>query len=400
MSLGFEPELRLLCALLATEPGASPFAHHPSQSDQHFRWSMFEELVARHRVSALVDAQISQMPDLAVPSDLRARLAAAPIRNLSFLSRSIRCAREIVEACEREEIACVILKGFAVAQSAYDQAAKREMIDVDLLVERARFDQVEAMVLAMGFVRIGPSSELAGNARSSFMAMHNAFTFIRRSDGMQIDLHWQLVNNPRLLPKLNLSWQKHLTRMDVAGSSLPVLDPVPHALYILVHGVKSGWVRLKWLADADRIIRRLDPGQLQELIILAGEEQLDRLVATSLLLTKAVLGTPLNPAIQSYADTHADRSVLALQLRLISAPLPAKRKRLSDARQLALRIEHSLRLHCAPGYKRAALLREIANLEDLALVRVPPGWIWVLGLASPALALARLMRLPFATDRS
>lgn len=402
MSPRFEPELRLLCALIAASPEAAGKAQcrAASDSDVHgdMRWDVFAGLITRHRVAALVEAGLVET-GLAVPHEVRARLADAPLTNTQNFLRSVQCARQIVRACEGAGIVCAILKGVAVAQSAFAHTSQREMIDIDVLVDPARFDEAENLVLAMGFSRICPRADLTGDARASFRVMHNAFTFFRKSDGMQIDLHWQLVKNPRLLPNLNQSWQSRLTRLEAGGASLPVLEPVSHALYILAHGAKSGWVRLKWLADADRVVRLLDPLQMQHLLDMARDDRLERLVATSLQLTHTVLGTPLVTDAGAYADRYADQRLLALQLRLIAAPLPSKAKRLVDAWQLAARIEQSLRLKRTAGYRRAAWLRETANPEDLAVWSLAPQNLWQLGIVSPLLALARMLRLPFAARR-
>lgn len=398
MSPRFEPELRLLCALIAASPEAVGKAECRPASHRDMRWDVFDGLITRHRVAALVEAGLVET-GLAVPPEVRARLADAPLTNSQNFLRSVQCARQIVGACEEAGITCAILKGVAVAQSAYAHTSQREMIDIDVLVDPARFDEAETLVLGMGFTRICPRADLTGDARASFKVMHNAFTFFRKPDGMQIDLHWQLVKNPRLLPDLNQNWQSRLTRQEVGGASLPVLGPVSHALYILAHGAKSGWVRLKWLADADRVIRRLDFKQMQDLLDMARTDQLERLVATTLHLIHEVLGTPLTPDVRAYADRYADQRLLALQMRLIAAPLPGKAKRLGDAWQLAARIEQSLRLKQTAGYRRAAWLRETANPEDLAVCSLAPGNLWLLGIVSPLLALARMLRLPFAARR-
>lgn len=392
----FDPELRLLCAFIAVPDGRAEERVSRAAIAAELDWDRFSDLVTRHRVSALVDSGLRHAPHCALPDPLRSRLAAAPDANAQCFLASVLCARQIVRRCRELGIACAVLKGVAVAQSAYQRSSEREMIDIDLLVDPSHFDQVEQMVLQMGFTRICPRANLAGDARAAFKALHNAFTFFRASDGLQVDLHWRLVKNPCTLRGLNRTWPSRLSSIAAGGASLPVLAPAEHALYILTHGAKSGWVRLKWLADADRIIRQLSVDEHVSMLGLAVEEGIERLIATSLHLVAQVLGTPLTAPLEEFASRYSDTSMLTLQRRLIAAPLPGKTKRLIDGVQLITRIRHSLRLQNGAEYRRAAILREVGNPEDLALISLSPERIGWLALWTPLLSVARAFGLRFA----
>ena len=393
----FDPELRLLCAFIAVPDAQTEERVSQATFGAGLNWDRFSDLVSRHRVSALVDSGLRHAPHFVVPDALRSRLAAAPDANAQSFLASVLCARQIVRGCRESGIACAVLKGVAVAQSAYQRSSEREMIDIDLLVDPAHFDQVEQMVLQMGFTRICPRADLIGDARAAFKAMHNAFTFFRASDGLQVDLHWRLVKNPCMLRDLNRSWPSRLASISAGGASLPVLAPAEHALYVLTHGAKSGWVRLKWLADADRIIRTLSADEHSVMLGLAAQEGIERLIGTSLHLTSQVLGTPLSAPLEDFASAHSDALMLALQRRLIAAPLPGKDKRLADGAQLITRIRHSLRLQNGADYRRAAILREVGNPEDLAIIALSPQRIGWLAIWTPLLAIARVFGLRFAT---
>ncbi len=392
----FDLELRLLCALIAVPDGQGNARITQALAGAEPDWTCFGSLVMRHRVAALVDTGLRHATSCAVPEELRARIALAPNANAQAFLASVQCARQITRACEKAGIACAVLKGVAVAQSAYQHSSEREMIDIDLLVDPEHFDQVERLVLQLGFNRICPRAALDDNARAAFKAMHNAFTFFRPDDGIQVDLHWRLVKNPCMLSGLSRTWPDRLSSICVGGAILPVLAPAEHAVYILTHGAKSGWVRLKWLADADRIIRRLDAKDRDAMFAIAADEGVERLVGTALRLFSEVLGTPLDGQLEDFTLANADPSLLALQHRLIAAPLPGKGKRLSDGGQLVTRLRNSLGLQDGSAYRRAALLRELANPEDLAIVGLSPKRIgWLAGL-TPLLAMARAMGLGFA----
>ena len=68
--------------------------------------------------------------------------------------------------------------------------------------------------------------------------------------GSLLDLHWHLLNNPRLRGEFPISSKEILARRRVLPSGLPSLDAVDQLVHLAIHGALSGANRLSWLADA------------------------------------------------------------------------------------------------------------------------------------------------------
>ena len=113
--------------------------------------------------------------------------------------------------------------------------------------------------------------------------------------GLQVDLHWHLVNQPHLRSRLRLSTDRLLgrtVRRDLAGSEVPVLDDVAALLHLGVHGWKSGANRLRYFKDVQMFLldRKVDT---DEVVRLAGESRTGLGVALVLDRAHRLLGAPV-----------------------------------------------------------------------------------------------------------
>ena len=385
MGKSFETELQFLCRCLARRDAVLALP-------EAFDWQEFDQLVACHRVAALVNRALSEagLIDHALPEVAR-ELARAGQANAQAHLAAIGNTLHLTRALGKAGIACATLKGVAVAEGFYEYPGDREMIDIDLLVDPAGLQQAEDIVTGLGYQRIHPRFTLTQETRASFLAFHNAFTYFRKSDGAQLDLHWRMMKNPALSHGLDRLWPEWIDQMPAAGAKIPVPGLPLHALYIIVHGAKSGWVRLKWLVDLDRVLRGLDDPTCDAMLDLAEELSMQRLVATSIALSRDLLSTSCSGRLGTFVSEHCDHRMLALQRALVSGPIRSKGGPSPGPAQLLRRLRHSLSLYRGQGYRRGVILREAGRPEDLENVKLPPGLLWTLPLLSPVLAAKRAL---------
>ncbi len=385
-------EQRLLALLLASAPEDSPFFAEFAVGAPQLDWQHFADLVDRHRVGALVHHAVKHLPAIQLPEELAETLAGTQQRNMQRFMRTVSVTAQLTEQFAAAGISAAALKGAAIAQQYYREPSSREMIDVDLLVEPGRYDDAEQIVLAAGFERTYPSFEMSPSQRASFKALHNAFSYLRRSDRLQVDLHWRTSQNPALMPHIDAQWPSMVQTVDVAGAKLPVLGPAAHFVYVMVHGAKHGWSRLKWLVDVDRIVRQLSPEQISEAERLCREYQLERLAGGTLRLARDILGTPSPNGFAILSARDDARNLAILEMPMIFGELPGQQHSVKHWRQYLVRMRHSLSLHSGAGYRRSALLRELARPLDIETVAVRPGSIWTLALISPVLGAGRALK--------
>ncbi|WP_164931320.1 nucleotidyltransferase family protein [Erythrobacter sp. HKB08] len=372
-----EVEFDLLLAFLARNPARSPQDIARGGID----WDRFEALVNRHRVGALVGHGAAASGIL--PDALLERLQQQEMNNSArfLLTRSI--LQDLARRFEVREIRWVTLKGVIVAQRHYERPSLREMIDLDILIDRADFDAADLVLQDMGFERYHPRFPLEGTRRAHFMRLHSACSYIRRADGAQLDLHWRTVQNPNFLPALDENWREHVD----ASSSPPILHLPEHFAYLLVHGAKHGWQRLKWLVDIDRIISGLSQDQVSACASAIERHGLDDLAGAAFRLSRELLDTEMPPAFEALARRKQAIRLADLARELIAADIPEGGVKPDALGYITARVRHSLMLVSRKGYRRSALLREFARATDIGQVSLPKRGLPMLALITPLLTL-------------
>lgn len=382
-------EQKLLLALSASSVDASPYAQGVRRAHQQIDWAAFRRLAARHRVGGLIHANLGQLPALEMPDDLRLWFKNCLKKNTFDYMRAVHTANEITGVLKAAGIRCSLIKGCSVAAQFYAQPGHRAMIDIDLLVDHERYDEAERLLTGRGFTRLYPHFDLDDRKRKTFYRLHNAFTFIRPADGLQIDLHWRLVNNPVPLAAVDSSWRELVEWRGDTGCSLPTLNAATHFTYVMVHGAKHGWVRLKWLVDLDKMVRGLSDEQIEQVARQISANGLGTLAQASLALSHQYLGTPIPSALQQLGEANTSRRITQLQVGMVFGQEPAKPHQLRDWRHYLNRIHHSLLLHRGKTYRRHALAIELARPDDLEMISVAPQRWWLLAFLSPLLGVWR-----------
>lgn len=391
----FDREFRLLALLSARHPAASPFFGEFAQGAGLIEWPAFRSLISRHRVGALVVSGLEQIPVITLPDSLRDALARLTQRNARDFMTGLDAAQRTTSALRAAGIDSVVLKGISVAAGFYDQPAKREMIDVDMMVPRQHLPKALEIALEQGFSRIDPDLALSGQGMDSYLDLHCAYTLRRQRDNYQLDMHWRCMKNPALLPWLDLGWQGMTEQVAISGLEIPVLRPGAHFVYVMVHGAKHGWVRLKWLADIDRMLPQLKPHDLAEAVALIETGGLGRLMASTCMLVRDIFGTEIPAEASELVQRYDGRKLHHLGIALLNHELPGKNRGLRNWAHYRDRARNSLGLVSVKGYRRRALLQEAARPADLARVSVKPSNLWMMGIISPILAVGRAARRTF-----
>ncbi|HEX4694084.1 nucleotidyltransferase family protein [Sphingomonas sp.] len=287
--------MRFLCLLCsqATPDGSADAA---ALARRIADWNAFEHLVARHRVAGLVHAGLKRQPQIVVPVTPRQSIAGAAAtiarENMAMALETVRLQRLFDEA----GVDAIFFKGATLAQQVYGTFAIRHGKDVDFVVSPGDVERCVALLEQDGYALFDLPSPLSPRQWRGLLQFAMEIVMIHRDRHIQIEPHWQLSDNRRLLPLATLarSASKEWTRIgDVA---IRTFHPDDSFAYLCMHGARSGWYRLKWLTDIDAL---LNP---------AGEDDLVRLYRHS----------------ESLGVGPATALALSLYAQLFGRPVPAE----------------------------------------------------------------------------
>jgi putative nucleotidyltransferase-like protein len=138
-----------------------------------------------------------------------------------------------------------VVKGVALATTAYPHVGDRSMGDIDLVVGPDQFDTALDLLAAAGWSE-GPSSRRASYAHA--LSVFDA-------EGNEIDLH-RWVMFPRFC-RTPEAWSERAVPFEVAGRPCRRFAFADELVFAVVHGVGPEFTSsIRWSIDAARLIER------------------------------------------------------------------------------------------------------------------------------------------------
>ena len=160
----------------------------------------------------------------------------------------------VTEAFHAAGVACIVLKGPALATRFYGSEDRRSYWDLDLLVRQDDLARCRRVLRDLGFQRLSPM--LFGERIS--LAVAHALDFSRNEVGL--DLHWKLSNHPSFRIDYRRVWER-AERGLLSGRTCSVLSPDYLLTLVLLSSFKDierGALRLRSFVDLWMILDRIE----------------------------------------------------------------------------------------------------------------------------------------------
>lgn len=225
-------ELAELAAVLRSEPGRSVGLAGRS-AEQAGR------LTALAREHA-VEAWLAGCAPLTEPG--WAELAEQRPRFLAAQARSLAAVRDFGGLADPAGIDWLVLKGPALAHSAYPRPDLRHYVDLDLLVPPTDFGRLLVVLEDAGYQLVDRNwpllaRELPGELR------------LRSPRGVLLDLHWSIFNDAGRRAAFNAPTATLLAGRRQLPAGFPALSATDQLVHAGIHAALSGANRLGWLLD-------------------------------------------------------------------------------------------------------------------------------------------------------
>lgn len=156
--------------------------------------------------------------------------------------------RLVAEALQSLAGNWAVVKGPVLVEAVYRRPDVRSYYDLDILVHPLRYREAMACLEQAGAVLDHRNWEILRADRPGQL------TYIV-GGRTPIDLHWHLVNHPRLRASTHWDMGAVLARAavtDLGGLDVPTLEKVDALVHLNVHACLSGGHRLVWLKDIER----------------------------------------------------------------------------------------------------------------------------------------------------
>ncbi len=283
------------------------------------------DLACRHGVAALLHARLSDTGQID-----RLGPAVADLFRKHHINQAIRSAHlsaqldDILSALDRASIPVRLLKGAALAHTAYADPSERPMCDIDLLIPEERLDEAGAALEQIDFRPKAASAPGKWEGMEESLYIHRVYTGPSPLD-LPCELHWHIVagRRSRYAPDMAWFWREGSTgSRSPAGPSDAAwhgLSPTAMLLHLCAHVMLQNpgrRRRLIWYCDIDRVARRNVDWDL--FARQANRFHWSAAVAAALRGARELLGTALPEGLPSTLDAATERRD-ARMLRLIDA---------------------------------------------------------------------------------
>ncbi|MFA7044172.1 MAG: nucleotidyltransferase family protein [Bacteroidales bacterium] len=164
---------------------------------------------------------------------------------------SIKHFLEITDLLRKSGISFTCIKGPLLSYRIYGDASVRFSHDIDLLIEADSLDRIITLMRGAHYELsegvIWPEETFKQDILRQ--STHH-ISFFNKELKFCVEIHWTLtVDLPIRKEDADKLIKQNLTTTDYAGRSFTVLNKEFELTYLMIHGSRHEWSRLKWLVD-------------------------------------------------------------------------------------------------------------------------------------------------------
>jgi hypothetical protein len=248
------------------------------------------------------------------------------LRQMEFYAGRIRLRNEqamaelaaVLVALDGRAVQAVPFKGCILQATLYRGLALREFYDVDLMLRRDQLGVAAEAMQALGY-HLDPGQQKWGIRQ--LLRKDHAFGFLQEGR-LTIELHWRFASMNFELPLDTEALRGELETVRIGGLAVQAYGPQSTLLILCAHQARHWWRRLNWLCDIAALLESRPEMDWDAALRRARKAGCERIVLTTLALTRLLLGTPLPVLVDNRLerDGHAFALVTRLAAKILCAP--------------------------------------------------------------------------------
>lgn len=284
-NLPSEMSLLLLCSKNKLSEAQLHKVHELTKG--HLDWNYFLKLTIKHRIYPTVYRNLKKMNPQDSRgqslSELEQRCKKNQLNALQLLSELIK----IMDVLEKRGIRGLSIKGPLLGLALYGDVSMRTSKDLDILVSLADVEKVGKLLQEQGYTEDDYSVYLTPKQRQLFFKTSHHISYTNKA-GIMIELHWRYNAGNYEIP-FDEIW-KNRKICDASGKKINVLNAEENFLYLIFHGSKHAWKRLRWLCDINELLKKNEL-DWEYLIYRADKMGITYMLEQTLILVKGLFET-------------------------------------------------------------------------------------------------------------
>ncbi|WP_430786403.1 nucleotidyltransferase domain-containing protein [Virgibacillus flavescens] len=316
-------ELRLILELVS-QSNEQKIIEQQEELCKDINWQLFVKLAIHHRLYPLLYSSIRLLDEQFVPAFVPQTLMQYYKRNAFQMLRLSAEMERVSTLFSKEKIRLLLLKGPALAHELYGDISLRTSGDLDVLIQIDELENVDKLLTESGYKK----DDYIESVLNDWKWRHHHVTYFHREKQIKLEIHWRLNPGPAKEPEFNELWERR-QRSNLSSRSIYLLGNEDLFLFLVSHGARHGWSRLRWLVDIHQFSNiELNGKKLDKLLI---KYQCHQLGGQSLTLASELLNTTLSNELKHLSGNKhqlklAQQAVFYLEsmVNLHTYPVPEK----------------------------------------------------------------------------
>ncbi len=234
---------------------------HPEEEEQKkirrlvhrpIDWEVFHQLALKNRVYPPVYRNLkksgSPWINEAVMNSLETQCKGNQLYSLLLASELFR----VTEGLNKIGISVIAFKGPLLSLAIYQDISMRVSRDLDLLAAPEDIPVIDEFLRESGFERTFGMGPLSFRKNRLLQKTFHHETY-QSSNGIQLELHWRLLEDSGHIAGKSLGKDKQ--EISLFGKRIYGLKNEENFIYLIIHGSKHAWKRLRWLCDIYELMK-------------------------------------------------------------------------------------------------------------------------------------------------
>jgi len=285
-------------------------------------WKLFTQLLIHHRLYPLIYPKLKDYDQGLLPPHILQFISYKYKLNTFEMLKLCAEMTEIDVLFGKNKIKTFFLKGPVLALELYGDISLRTSGDLDILVSIDQLEAVNDLLNKVGYTK----DEYFSTTLDDWKWRHHHLTYYHSDKGIKLEVHWRLNPGPSKEPSFRELWDRRSV-VNFSGQNIHLLGKEDLFLFLVTHGARHGWSRLRWLVDIHKLINK--EMNWKSLINILKKYDYLKVGGQSIILSNQLLNTSIDKGsakglISNRSEKLASETVFYLErmINLHSEPLP------------------------------------------------------------------------------
>lgn len=214
-------------------------------------WGKFLHLTVHHRVYSFIYPKVKAMDERLIPNNVIGKLYQNYKKNTYQMLYLTGEMEQVSRLFLENNIRTIFLKGPVIAYDLYGNISCRTSSDLDILVPLCQLDKVDELLSRGGYRK----DDYFSTVLNDWKWRHHHITYFHAEKKIKLEIHWRLNPGPAKEPNFNELWDRK-RKSNLTGFPVYLLGKEDLFFFLVSHGARHGWSRLRWLVDIHQLANK------------------------------------------------------------------------------------------------------------------------------------------------